>query len=179
MKSALHPGANFRFEAEAFFELINRRNNISSADDRQYRLFGRIERCVINEQGIREVPLQLTYRPHRHAHVMDPPCSFVAGSEALARLAGCNSLRDLLESIALDPDVVRRRLKAVHNGILDHLLILFSSEDVPVVPADLDGILSLLALFHAGAYERFSKMVPLLKLHFVGPSKIYRQAKSA
>jgi hypothetical protein len=158
-----------------FVDLIKHGAQISRDVKESIRIYGRIERCVINQEGVKEVPLRLTYRPHRHAHIMDPPCSFVASSDALSRFVECPSLRSVLETISLDTDTIRRRLTDVKEKRLDHMIILFSPSDVPVALADLDGIHSLLVSVHPQAAERFQKVIPIFKSYYVGADNFQRR----
>jgi hypothetical protein len=50
-----------------FFDLIKQGAQLSRDVKESIHIYGRIERCVINQEGVKEVPLRLTYRPHRHA----------------------------------------------------------------------------------------------------------------
>jgi len=125
-------------------------------------LYGRVERCVINEEtGEREVPLMLTYRPHKYEHVPDVPTSFLLSSEALLALAQCDTIEEVLRDVvSLEEQTINDRLRLIEQGKLDHMLIVFSPEEVmrdvgaPFVLGDIDGLLVLTHHLHPEAAKR-------------------------
>ena len=91
----------------------------------------------------------MTTRPSKRVNFEKPLC-FVMGPSLLKEVAVSTSLEHFLSSvIALEDNVISRRLKNTRAGNLDHILMLFTpSEEFSVVPADIQGIYRLLQVMH-------------------------------
>jgi len=148
-------------------------NNEKISDD-TIELYGRLERCVI-KNGVRERPMLLTYRPHKNPSIGEVPTSFVLGKEALISLSNSYTLTDILVNvISLDPVTIKERLDLVQSKQLDHLLILFTKELVPVETGDVEGILKLLQIHHIESFYRF-QLVSRIFQDMAGPNNFNKR----
>lgn len=175
--------ANAPYDTIHEFFLLLKRLELNKVDDvsrRSFNLFGRIERCVIRKppdgSTVVELPTHMTYRPHRHPHVPMDVTSFVTSSEGLTLLLECESLTEVLERvISLEAITILHRQELVRRGELDHLLIIFSPNDVMTVPATIEGIQSLLDNVHPEAAKRFRKVAPYYIHNLAGPENFHKR----
>jgi hypothetical protein len=124
----------------------------------QCEIFGRVERCVINE-GRREVPEMISFRPHRRQGMDPPASSFVLSSEAMISLIKAKSIREVLSNVvSLCSRTVDERILEIRENKLDHVLIVFSSTEVSTELADLNGLIKIVQSVHTAAAERFANV---------------------
>lgn len=112
---------------------------------------------------MKSIPKLLSDRPTKTV-LFELPFSFVMGPEQIAQIAYKESLESLLsELICLEPDVVKDRLDRVRANKLDHALLLFDADSVPVRPASIDGVRELLHALYPDVAVRFERVFSLLQ----------------
>ena len=92
------------------------------------------------------------------------PLCFVMSPKLLNRIPCCSSVEDILRSvISLEDAVVKDRMDLTRQGNLDHVLMIFSPNDVQVKPASVQGISELLHFVHPETAQRFDQLLPQLR----------------
>lgn len=92
------------------------------------------------------------------------PFSFVMGPHQISQIAYFNSLGSILSDlICLDSEVIATRLEKVKAKQLDHALMLFTAENIPVKTASIDGIRELLLTEFPDVATRFERVFSQMK----------------